>query len=211
MSLEQFLKTNKVQIINMILDYLRTQYQNNQNYEVVWKEYQTQVCDFFIKYLKENGFNNIKITTKKSTYPEFKVFEGNNVYAFDVKVSVDTQDPAYDIARLDTFKERMEKYKNEYEVVVKYNITLGVVSVFFEELHNIVGIQKKQDGVVKYRPYDGKVRPKTWSDFESKKNYFNSKEDLLSGVRRAQVLRNKSLYEAWKKEFSQDEINIILN
>ena len=102
MSLELFIENNKNEIINMIIDHLRIETQNNQNYEVVWKEYQVQVCKVIVSFLNENNFNNIIVTTKKSTYPEFTVIHNGEKYAFDVKVSIDTQDPAYDIARLDT-------------------------------------------------------------------------------------------------------------
>lgn len=210
MSLDVFIKNSKSQIISLIIDHLRLETQNNQNYEVVWKEYQSQVCHILVNYLKENGFDNIIVTTKKSTYPEFTVIHNEKKYAFDVKVSVDTQDPAYDIARLDTFIERMKKYQNEYEVIVKYNIYSGVVNVFLEKLHNVIGIQKKQNGIVKFRPYDGKVRPKNWSDFENNVNHFNSEDELINGIKRAQILRNKTLVETWKREFTKDEFNFIV-
>jgi hypothetical protein len=41
MSLEVFLERNKHIITTMILGYLTEQTQNNQNYEFVWKEYQS--------------------------------------------------------------------------------------------------------------------------------------------------------------------------
>jgi hypothetical protein len=211
MSLEIFIKNNKNQIINMIIDYLRIKTQNNQNYEVVWKEYQVQVCDVLVNYLKENGFDNIIVTTKKSTYPEFTVIHNEKKYAFDVKVSVDAQDPAYDIARLDTFIERMKKYQKEYEIIVKYSILSGVVNVYLEELHNVVGIQKKQNRIVKFRPYDGKVRPKNWLEFENNICYFTSEDELIDGIKNAQILRNKTLVETWKRVFTKDEFNFILS
>jgi len=211
MSLELFIENNKNEIINMIIDHLRIETQNNQNYEVVWKEYQVQVCKVIVSFLNENNFNNIIVTTKKSTYPEFTVIHNGEKYAFDVKVSIDTQDPAYDIARLDTFIERIKKYKKEYEIIVKYSILSGVVNVFLEELHNVIGIQKKQNGIVKFRPYDGKIRPKNWLDFENNISYFRDENELIDGIKRAQILRNKTLVENWKREFTKDEFNLIFN
>jgi len=210
MSLEVFLERNKHIITTMILGYLTEQTQNNQNYEVVWKEYQTQVCDKFIEYLKENGYTNISVTVKKSTYPEFTVVEGKDKYAFDVKVSVDTQNPSYDIARLDTFSTRLNEYKNEYEVIVKYNINSGVAAVYFESLYNVIGIHRNTKGMVKFRPYDGKVRPKTWEDFDNNKSYFNSKSELIQGIKKAKIFRNKQLAESWKNEFTNEEYQLII-
>ena len=211
MSLEKFLSENKNKICSMVLEYLYSQNQDNQNYEVVWKQYQTQVCECFIKLLKTNGFTNIVSTIKKSTYPEFTVIHDGGLYAFDVKVSIDTENPMYDIARLDTFVDRINKYKQEYEVIVKYNVNSGVNNVYFEDICSVIGINKNQKGVVKFRPYDGKIRPKTWKDFDNQKKYFNNKKELIEGIRKAQILRNKNLFEKWKKEFSSDELKEIIN
>lgn len=210
MTLEVFLTRNKLIITSLILNYLTEQTQNNENYEVVWKEYQTQVCEILIEYLKENGYSDILVTTKKSTYPEFTVVEGKNKYAFDVKVSVDTQNPAYDIARLDTFSKRLNVYKNEYEIIVKYSINSGAIDVYFEPLHNVIGIHRNKQGIVKFRPYDGKVRPKTWEDFDNNINHFNNKLELMNGIRQAQIFRNKQLVESWKNEFTNDEYQLII-
>jgi hypothetical protein len=211
MSLEKFLIQNKNKICSMILKYLHSQNQDNQNYEVVWKQYQTQVCECFINFLKTNGFTNIVLTIKKSTYPEFTVIHEGDLYAFDVKVSIDTENPMYDIARLDTFVDRINKYKQEYEIIVKYNVNSGVNNVYFEDIYSVVGINKNQNGVVKFRPYDGKIRPKTWKDFDTQKKYFNNKKELIEGIRKAQILRNKDLFEKWKKEFNSDELKEIIN
>ena len=128
-----------------------------------------------------------------------------------MKVSIDTQNPAFDIARLDTIvKSRLDVYENEFEVVVKYNVNSGVVSVYFEEMISVIGYDKKSKGV-KNRPYDGKIRPKTWDDFEKGKIYFNSKEELKMGIKNSRIARNKKFLSEWKEEFSEEEFNKIIN
>jgi hypothetical protein len=46
---------------------------------------------------------------------------------------------------------------------------------------------------------------------EKDKKYFNNKKELIEGIRKAQILRNKNLFEKWKKEFSSDELKEIIN
>lgn len=209
--LKEFIENNKVAIITMIRDYLLNQTQNHQNYEVVWKEYQTQVCEVMVEFFNNHGYSEIKVTQTKSTYPEFIVFDGVDLYAFDVKVSIDTQQPAYDIARLDTFeKSRLQKYHTEYEVVIKYSVTSGVVSVYLDELHNIIGTHHGCNGVVKFRPYDGKVRPKSWEDFEKGVSHFSNKQALILGIKAAQMKRDKDILESMKKRYTNEEFNYII-
>ena len=40
-------------------------------------------------------------------------------------------------------KSRLDVYENEFEVVVKYNVNSGVVSVYFEEMISVIGYDKK--------------------------------------------------------------------
>ena len=65
MTIKEFVTSNKNMIIEAIHAHLSNYTQNNQNYETVWKEYQTQVCDVLINILCENGFVNFKRTQKK--------------------------------------------------------------------------------------------------------------------------------------------------
>ena len=211
MKLNDFFKLNKDMIIKRLFNKVSSYTQNNQNYETVWKEYQTQVCNEFVLLLNENGFLNIERTLKKSIYPEFTVYELNSKSAIDVKVSVDTENPQFDIARLDTVLEkRLKVYENEYEVVIKYNIKTGIVDLYFDEMMLIIGYDNNTGGV-KNRAYDGKIRPKSWKDFETGKSYFNTKEELINAIRKSQIFSNKRRYLQWKKEFTEEEFKQILN
>jgi hypothetical protein len=208
MELENFINDHKSNIIEYLFNGLTMMGQNNNNYITVWKEYEDQGCQLFLEYLKNNiEFSFIKAKSK-SVYPEVIITLDGKNYAFDVKVSVDSQDPQY-IARLDTFEERMGKYTEEYEIVIKYNINHGVVSIYVEKVKDVIGFHRKSKGV-KYRPYDGKIRPKTWDDFENNKTYFNTNEELLLGIKMSKIHRNKTLFETWKKEFSNEEMKKII-
>jgi hypothetical protein len=209
MNFENFIRDHKTNIIEFIYSELTLMSQNNIEYITVWKEYEDQVCKLFLDYLKNNIEFSFSKAKSKSVYPEVTIDVDGKKYAFDIKVSVDTQDPQYDIARLDTFEDRMKKYTDEYEIVIKYNINSGVVSVFIEKLKDVVGYHKKSKGV-KYRPYDGKIRPKTWDDFEKNKTYFDNHEELLIGIKKSKMYRNKILVETWKKEFSSEDFKLIV-
>lgn len=206
--LEKFIKEHKTNIIEFIRNGLIDNGQNNENYIVVWKEYEEQACKLFLEYLKDKININFIIAKSKSVYPEIIIFYDNKKYAFDIKTSVDVENPKYDIARIDTFENRMKKYQEEFEIVIKYNVVSGVVDIFIEKLKDIIGYNEKSKGV-KYRPYDGKIRPKTWDDFEKNKTYFNSHEDLLIGIKNSKINRNKVLFETWKKEFSSEDMKLI--
>jgi len=204
-----FIEEHKKNIIEFIRNGLMSNKQNNAQYITVWKEYEEQGCDLFLEYL--NGKINFLFTkaNSKSVYPEIIIIYEDKQYAFDFKVSVDTANPQYDIARIDTFEDRMKKYDEEFEIVIKYNINYGVVDIFIEKIKDVIGYNKKSKGV-KYRPYDGKIRPKTWDDFENNKTYFNTHKDLLVGIKNSKINRNKILFETWKKEFSKDDIKLII-
>jgi hypothetical protein len=209
MGLENFIKNHKTNIIEYLFNGLTTMEQNNNEYITVWKEYEDQGCQLFLEYLENNiEFSFVKAKSK-SVYPEVTIIFDGKKYAFDVKVSIDSQDPQYDIARLDTFEERIKKYDEEYEIVIKYNINYGVVNIYIEKVKDVIGFHKKSKGV-RYRPYDGKIRPKTWNEFEQNKTHFNTTEELLLGIKKSKIHRNKTLVETWKKEFSNEELELIL-
>jgi len=205
----KYIEENKESIIEFIRNGLLFNGQDNNEYITVWKEYEHQGCELFLEYLNDKiEFTFIK-AKKKSVYPEIIIIHEDKKYAFDFKVSVDTANPQYDIARLDTFEERMKKYDEEFEIIIKYNIIHGVVDVFIEKIKDVIGYNKLSEGV-KYRPYDGKVRPKTWDDFKDGKTYFKTHEDLLKGIKNSKIKRNRDLFETWKKEFSSEDIKLIV-
>jgi hypothetical protein len=204
-----YIEKNKQSIIDFINNGLISKGQNNSEYITVWKEYEEQGCELFLQYLKDKIDFKFQKAESKSVYPEIIIFYENKKYAFDFKVSVDSANPQYDIARIDTFEDRLIKYDEQFEIVIKYNTTHGVVNVYIEKIKDVIGYNKKSKGV-KYRPYDGKIRPKTWDDFKNNKTYFKTYEDLLIGIKNSKINRNKILFETWKKEFSSDEIKLII-
>lgn len=168
---------------------------NLDHYEIVWRQLQN-IANREIKKLLEEQFPKCKITipTSKSTYPDLKFEIENYIFAIDIKSNESQKNPWYDIARLDTIiSERIEKYDEEYELVVKYDSeTKQLLNLYFEYLRCTVGKNGKSGGV-KYRPYDGKLRPKTWEDFDNNICYWNSKEEFLEGIKKSQIYRWKVL------------------
>jgi hypothetical protein len=74
------------------------------------------------------------------------------------------------------------------------------------------GIRSECNGV-KYRPYDGKLRPKDWTDFESNKTYWPTKEKFLEGIKNSQkhrwkVLIKDTLIPILNKEDKKDFSNL---
>ena len=94
-------------------------------------------------------------------------------------------------ARLDTIlAKRIYKFDEEYDIIIKYDKkSKKVINVYFELLRDTVG--KTKDGGIKYRPYDGKLRPKNWKDFENEVTYWNNKEEFIKEIKRTQIQRWK--------------------
>ena len=156
-------------------------------YLIVWNQLQNIASPVIEKILKR-AFHGAKISLakSKSTYPDIKMEWRDFKIAIDIKSNESSKEPWYDIARLDTIiKSRLEKYDEEYELVVKYDSkTKKLLKMFFEILRDTVGIRKDCEGV-KYRPYDGKLRPKNWGDFNERKTYWPTKEIFLLGIERS--------------------------
>jgi hypothetical protein len=168
--------------------------EQHHNYKVVWDRYQEFAIPEIKKILEPKFPDAIFTQTEsKSTYPDLQMDFQNFRIAFDIKSHESEKEPWYDIARLDTINEsRIKKFNEEYDVVIKYDRkTRKVLDVYFEMLKDTVGIDKRCQGV-KFRPYDGKVRPKSWSDFESRKSYWATKEEFEIGIRKSQIYRWKS-------------------
>lgn len=165
------------------------------NYKIVWNQLQDIACDK-IKSILESEFKNavIEVPESKSTYPDIKLICDGIIIAVDIKSNESGKQPWYDIARIDTIiKERIEKYDEEYELLIKYDRETGkLVKLYFELLRNTVGFNDKSKGV-KFRPYDGKLRPKSWEDFENNVIYWKTKQDFVEGIRKSQIYRWKVL------------------
>ena len=179
------------------------------DYKIVWNQLQDIASSQIGKILLKNFPKcKITITKSKSTYPDIKMEYNGFIIAIDIKTSESAKDPWYDIARLDTIiKSRIDKYDEEYELVVKYDSkTKKFIKMFFETLRDTVGLNPKSEGV-KFRPYDGKLRPKTWAEFDSKKTYWKTKTKFLYGIEKSRKYRWRELL----KGFSKEELKEILN
>jgi len=180
-------------------------------YKTIWKHFQDIASEIIkgellsnIDDLKEE---NIRITSSKSTYPDIEVNYGGDTYAIDIKSNEEEKQPWYDIARLDTIEEkRIAVYKNEYDVVIKYSSsTKEIKAVYIEPMYKTVGLNEECKGV-KYRPYDGKLRPKDWEMFEKGEAYWKTKDDFINGIKKSKIHRRIKLIEEWCPEFSKEEI-----
>lgn len=174
------------------------------DYEIVWKQFQ-DIAAGIVQKILEKDFPGCKITIpkSKSTYPDIKMEYSGHTFAIDIKSNESQKEPWYDIARLDTIIEsRINKFDEEWELVIKYDSeTKEYLNVYFELLRETVGYNKDCKGV-KYRPYDGKVRPKSWKDFDKKKVYWKSKEEFIEGLKNSQIHR-------WKKQIKDVLIPIL--
>jgi len=177
------------------------------NYKVVWNQLENFAIPVIKKILEEN-FRGCKITPaeSKSTYPDIKMEFRGFKFAIDIKSNESSKEPWYDIARLDTIIEtRINKYDEEYELVIKYDSKTGkLIEMFFETLRDTVGFNPKCKGV-KFRPYDGKLRPKSWSDFSNRKSYWKTKEEFLKGIENSKKYRWKELLKKHVKGLNQKE------
>ncbi len=166
----------------------------NESYKTIWKHFEDILIPYLIDILPKEIplLKKAKMTksTSKSSYPDFKIKLQDKTYALDVKSGTDEKDPWYDIARLDTFKEkRLDVFEEEWDIVVKYNKSGEILNLYIEKLWQTVGFDKKRK-CIKYRPYDGKLRPKPWEMFKNKENYFKDKKDFLKYFRKAIEIRN---------------------
>lgn len=168
------------------------------DYEIAWRQLQkiaTQVIVVLVQKALPNAI--ITIPSSKSTYPDIKIETEEGLFAIDIKANEAQKNPWFDMARLDTiFKERILKYKEEWELVIKYDSRTKVfLEAYFLLFREAVGYRAECKGV-KYRPYDGKIRPKTWADFTNKKVYWNSKKEFLEGIQNSFIHR-------WKKNLKE--------
>ncbi|MGI0141246.1 MAG: hypothetical protein ACREBF_01165 [Candidatus Micrarchaeales archaeon] len=214
-SKENFLQLHKVilslrrQIINEVTLAIAKKVSGGQldDYQIVWNQLQIIATPVIKNVLKRKFKGAIFIEAKsKSTYPDLRMeWQGFKV-AIDIKSNESSKDPWYDIARLDTIIEtRINQYDEEYEVVIKYDSkTKKLIKIFFDTLRDTVGIRKECNGV-KYRPYDGKLRPKTWKEFDENINYWKTKEEFLKGIENSKKHRWKESAKQQLKHLSKEE------
>lgn len=161
---------------------------------IAWKKMQdvaaAEIINVLAKHLPESKHSS---PTAKSTYPDIKIVNAEGQFAIDIKVNENSKDPWFDMARLDTMMaDRIERYVEEWEFVIRFDSSNGkFIKAYFNLFREVVGIRTECNGI-KYRPYDGKVRPKSWADFDNNKIYWESKEKFLEGIER-------SLKHRWKE------------
>jgi hypothetical protein len=177
------------------------------DYKIVWNQLQ-DIASPIIKKILEDNFQGVEITIaeNKSTYPDVKMEWKGFKIAIDIKSNESSKEPWYDIARLDTIVEsRISKFDEEYDLIVKYDReTKKLLEIFFETLRDTVGIREECNGV-KYRPYDGKLRPKTWEEFEKGISHWETKEKFLKGIENSKKYRLKELMKKHAKQLSAKE------
>jgi len=178
------------------------------DYKTIWSHFQKTSGSKLEKIIKSEFPDAEVHTTKtKSGFPDIKIFYGDKVYAIDIKSGESAKkEPWYDIARLDTiFKKRLEKYEEEYDIVIKYDKDTAIVeNVFFEPMYRTVG-KDLNSGGVKFRPYDGKLRPKPWEMFEKGEAYWTSKEDFIEAVKKSVNYRKRKYIQQWWEELPDEE------
>jgi hypothetical protein len=184
------------------------EFQNQQTqagFRSVWEHFEDIVNPILIRFLINPPLSiprsDIKEPSAKSTYPDLKVNYRNTTYAIDVKSGESHRNPWYDIGRLATYEEkRLLEYKAEYSVVVRWRgrDPIEVVNVYIEPTYKTVGYRAVSDGIL-YRPYDGKIRPKPWSDFEAGTSHWRNKEHFERGLESSLNYWRMSYIAEWYK------------
>jgi hypothetical protein len=188
----------KTEIVRVVTAKLSAVAVGNHDIDIAWKQKQVDAATEIITLLKKHLPNStITPSASKSVYPDIKIKNTEGEFAIDIKANEDTKNPWFDMARLDTINEaRLSKFVEEWELVIKYKSANGAfIKAYFNLFREVVGYNAHSKGV-KYRPYDGKLRPKTWADFDSNTIYWNTKEKVLDGI-------DKSIKYRWKSNISK--------
>ncbi len=64
----------------------------------------------------------------------------------------------------------------------KNRAAMQVSGVFIEPTGCTVGKNQESGGIL-YRPYDGKIRPKSWAMFDAGTCYWKNKAEFLDGLK----------------------------
>jgi hypothetical protein len=187
-------------------------FQSQVGFRSVWEDFEGRIIDDTQKFLNnifpELKPHNLTKAKSKSVFPDLEVAYKGNIYAIDVKSGEDVKDPWYDMGRLDTFEKRhLNKYKNEYFITVKWHRAkkgITVVNLFVEPFYKSVGLHPSSGGVL-YRPYDGKLRPKSWKYFESGKAHWNNINEFREGLEKSKKFRRVEIIADWYKQMSPSE------
>lgn len=193
-----------------------SKFENRGGYKVVWEEFEDEIYEgissFLVGKIPGLSARDIAQTQTKSSYPDFKISYRNKLYAIDIKSGADDKaEPWYDMGRLDTFEEgHTDKFAAEYYITVRYSRTaekdgpILVNDLYIEPFYQSVGIREECQGVL-YRPYDGKLRPKSWHDFATGKAYWKTLDAFLIGLARSRSHRRMQLIRDWIGDMSSQE------
>lgn len=206
---ERIINSLEPEIVRVVTARLTLLKNEKHDVAIAWKNTQDVVAEEISKLLLDH-LPDSKITspTSKSTYPDIKIENDEGTFAIDIKVNENSKQPWFDMARIDTmYEERLAKYIEEWELVIKFDSKTGdFIKAYFLLFREAVGIRHDCSGI-KFRPYDGKVRPKSWEDFDNNVIHWNTKKKFLNGI-------EKSLKFRWKEniknhllpKLSKDEI-----
>ncbi len=191
-------------------------YESKGGYKVVWEEFEDVIDEPLTQFLKAHFSSPVEIerAKSKSVFPDWKVKWRGKIYAIDVKSGENVMDPWYDMGRLDTFEEKhIKKYEQEYYITIKWKketVRIVVLDVFITPFYHCMGCDSSSGGV-KFRPYDGKLRPKKWDDFEAGKCYWETKTDFLEGLSKSKKYRRIILACGWAQEMTLEEIEVFFH
>lgn len=206
----QYFEAGIPELKEKILDAFNTNISKS-GFRIVWQHFEDIINPILVEFFQQPPLNiathHIFATKSKSVYPDLKVKYKDKNYAVDVKSGEDKINPWYDIGRLDTYEEKhLEVYAAEYCITVKWSgrPVSKVLDVYIEPTYKSVGYKASYNGVL-YRPYDGKLRPKSWSDFEAGKSYWQSIEHFKQGLYAAKKHRRVALMTEWYRAMDYEE------
>jgi hypothetical protein len=185
--------------------------QTQAGFRSVWEHFEDIINPILILFLTNPPLSipnsDIIIAKTKSVYPDLKVKFRKKLYAIDIKSGEYEINPWYDIGRLDTYEEKhLKKYAAEYCITVRWRgrDPIEVTDVYIEPTYKSVGYRRESDGVL-YRPYDGKLRPKPWSDFDAGVSYWENIEHFRRGLEASRNFRRRSFIAEWYKSMEKPQ------
>ena len=167
----------------------------------MWLDWQETTLDILEQRLSAVPETHVKRTKSKSAFPDLESQAFDKRIAVEVK-SGDQSHAWWDIARLDTVEEkRLAEFVKEYEIVIMYDQGSGsVVDVFVEEMWQTAG--RRGDEVL-YRPYDGKIRPKSWGMFKKGESLWASEAEFREALVRTKLKRRLTMILDWIEDLPE--------
>jgi hypothetical protein len=190
-------------------------HQSQAGFRSVWEDFEDVINPVLITFLTSAPLSiptrQIIEASSKSVYPDLKVENENKLYAIDVKSGEDGRNPWYDIGRLDTYEEtHLDKYAAEYCITVRWvgRPVARVVDVYIEPTYRSVGYRPAANGVL-YRPYDGKLRPKSWIEFETGVSHWRDMNHFREGLANSRQYRQRAYMVEWYKSMNREQRRVL--